>query len=205
MAHGTRYCRVVLTANGNVKPDVAVVNGKEERHPAGAYHLECREGPRRVRLSVGKNAVPTPVRGGYEEKPSRLARGKDRRISRSFRRSPGCGRCGSGGVHGTLRTNSILPLTSHYGTLRTEFVRGRSLITFRPLISKITVFRRQGLQPFGICCLRSGVFSSFLTEFGSGNGSRRTQAARAMNEHAAAEHYRPVPASPLHTPVWHDR
>jgi hypothetical protein len=89
--------------------------------------------------------------------------------------------------------------------LRTEFLRGRSLRTFRPLISKITVFRRQGLQPFGICCLRSGVFSSFLTEFGSGNGSRRTQAARAMNEHAAAEHYRPVPASPLHTPVWHDR
>ena len=27
--HGWRYCRVVLSANGRVKPDVVVVNGKE--------------------------------------------------------------------------------------------------------------------------------------------------------------------------------
>ena len=29
--HGWRYCRVLLSANGRVKPDVVVVNGKEER------------------------------------------------------------------------------------------------------------------------------------------------------------------------------
>ena len=29
---GWRYCRVLLSANGRVKPDVVVVNGKEERH-----------------------------------------------------------------------------------------------------------------------------------------------------------------------------
>jgi len=33
---GMRYCRVVLSANGRVKPDVVLVNGKEERHPEGA-------------------------------------------------------------------------------------------------------------------------------------------------------------------------
>jgi hypothetical protein len=33
--HGIRYCAVVLSANGRVKPDVVLVNGKEERHPVG--------------------------------------------------------------------------------------------------------------------------------------------------------------------------
>jgi integrase len=51
-----RYCRVVLSANGRVKPDVVRVNGSEERHPEGAYYLEWREGSKRVRLSVGKEA-----------------------------------------------------------------------------------------------------------------------------------------------------
>jgi integrase/recombinase XerD len=53
---GMRYCPVVLSANGRVKPDVVLVNGKEEHHPEGAYYLEWREGTKRVRLSVGKNA-----------------------------------------------------------------------------------------------------------------------------------------------------
>jgi integrase/recombinase XerD len=53
---GLRYCPIVLSANGRIKPDVVLVNGKEERHPEGAYYVEWREGARRVRLSVGKNA-----------------------------------------------------------------------------------------------------------------------------------------------------
>jgi hypothetical protein len=57
-----RYCRVVLSANGRVKPDVVVVNGKEERHPEGAYYLEWREGSKRVRLSVGKDAQDAATR-----------------------------------------------------------------------------------------------------------------------------------------------
>lgn len=40
---GWRYCPVVLSANGRVKADVVMVNGKEERHPEGAYYLEWRE------------------------------------------------------------------------------------------------------------------------------------------------------------------
>jgi integrase/recombinase XerD len=54
--HGMRYCRVVLSANGRVKPDWVHVNGHQERHPEGAYYLEWREGSKRVRLSVGKEA-----------------------------------------------------------------------------------------------------------------------------------------------------
>jgi integrase/recombinase XerD len=60
--HGTRYCRVVLSANGRVKPDLVIVNGKEERHAEGAYYLEWREGAKRVRLSVGKDAADASAR-----------------------------------------------------------------------------------------------------------------------------------------------
>jgi len=60
--HGWRYCRVLLSANGRVKPDVVFVNGKEERHPEGAYYLEWREGSKRVRLSVGKDPADSSAR-----------------------------------------------------------------------------------------------------------------------------------------------
>jgi integrase/recombinase XerD len=60
--HGWRYCRVLLSANGRVKPDVVLVNGREERHSEGAYYLEWREGARRVRLSVGKDPADASAR-----------------------------------------------------------------------------------------------------------------------------------------------
>lgn len=50
-----QYCRVVLSANGRVKPDLVVVNGKQETPKEGAYYLEWRNGTKRVRLSVGKD------------------------------------------------------------------------------------------------------------------------------------------------------
>jgi integrase/recombinase XerD len=65
--HGWRYCRVVLSANGRIKPDVVVVNGKEERHSEGAYYLEWREGSKRVRLSVGKDPADAGARRQRKE------------------------------------------------------------------------------------------------------------------------------------------
>jgi integrase/recombinase XerD len=59
---GMRYCRVVLSANGRVKPDYVHVNGHQELHSEGAYYLEWREGSKRVRLSVGKDAQDAAVR-----------------------------------------------------------------------------------------------------------------------------------------------
>src|SRR5438876_1032297 len=44
---GSRYCPVVLSANGRVKPDFVHVNGKQEHHREGAYYIEWREGGRR--------------------------------------------------------------------------------------------------------------------------------------------------------------
>jgi integrase/recombinase XerD len=64
---GLRYCPVVLSANGRVKPDVVLVHGKEERHPEGAYYLEWREGSKRVRLSVGKDAADASARHQRKE------------------------------------------------------------------------------------------------------------------------------------------
>ncbi len=54
---GMRYCPVVLSANGRVKPDAVLVNGKPERHPEGAYYIEWHDNGRRRRLSVGKDAA----------------------------------------------------------------------------------------------------------------------------------------------------
>jgi integrase/recombinase XerD len=61
-SRGMRYCPVVMSANGRVKPDLVVVNGQPERHPEGAYYLEWRENGRRVRLSVGKDAQDAAAR-----------------------------------------------------------------------------------------------------------------------------------------------
>jgi integrase/recombinase XerD len=61
-AQGLRYCSVVLSANGRIKPDVVLVNGREERHPEGAYYLEWREGSKRIRLSIGKDASTATAR-----------------------------------------------------------------------------------------------------------------------------------------------
>jgi integrase len=60
--HGWRYCTVVLSANGRVKPDLVLVNGKQETHKEGAYYLEWHKGAKRVRLSVGKDPADASAR-----------------------------------------------------------------------------------------------------------------------------------------------
>ena len=66
-AKGTRYCPVLLSPNGRVKPDLVLVNGEQERHPEGAYYLEWRAKGRRVRLSVGKDAQDAAARRQRKE------------------------------------------------------------------------------------------------------------------------------------------
>src|SRR5215469_12209156 len=66
-ALGTRYCPVVQSANGRVKHDSVHVNGHQERHTEGAYYLEWREGGKRVRLSVGKDAQDAAARRQRKE------------------------------------------------------------------------------------------------------------------------------------------
>ena len=54
----TRFCPVVLSQNGRIKPDWVIVDGREERHSEGNYYLDWYEGSKRIRLSVGKNVDP---------------------------------------------------------------------------------------------------------------------------------------------------
>jgi integrase/recombinase XerD len=54
---GWRYCPVIVSANGRVKPDAVLVNGKQQKHPEGAYYIEWRDAGKRIRLSVGKDAA----------------------------------------------------------------------------------------------------------------------------------------------------
>lgn len=64
---GMRYCPVVLSPNGRVKPDLVLVNGQPEKHPEGAYYLEWREHGKRIRLSVGKDAQDAAARRQRKE------------------------------------------------------------------------------------------------------------------------------------------
>jgi len=59
---GLRYCPVVMSLNGRVRPDVVIVDGEEERHPEGAYSIDWREGGKRRRLAVGKDAAQALAR-----------------------------------------------------------------------------------------------------------------------------------------------
>jgi integrase/recombinase XerD len=58
----TRFCAVVLSNNGRIKPDWVIVDGREERHSEGNYYLDWYEGNKRIRLSVGKNAQDAAAR-----------------------------------------------------------------------------------------------------------------------------------------------
>ncbi|HEV2395828.1 MAG TPA: tyrosine-type recombinase/integrase [Candidatus Sulfotelmatobacter sp.] len=66
-ANGLRYCPVVLSPNGRVKPDLVLVNGEPERHVEGSYYLEWREHGKRIRLSVGKDAQDAGARRQRKE------------------------------------------------------------------------------------------------------------------------------------------
>lgn len=51
------FCPVALSANGRIRPDVVIVNGKEERHPTGSYYLDYRENGKRIRAVSGTLAA----------------------------------------------------------------------------------------------------------------------------------------------------
>jgi hypothetical protein len=64
---GLRYCPVVLAANGRIKPNHVLVDGKQETHPEGAYYLEWRNGLHRVRVSVGKDVADAAAKRHRKE------------------------------------------------------------------------------------------------------------------------------------------
>jgi integrase/recombinase XerD len=59
---GLRYCPVVTSKNGRIKPDAVLVDGKEEQHPEGTYYLSWYEGRKLRRIAVGGDANEASVR-----------------------------------------------------------------------------------------------------------------------------------------------
>jgi integrase/recombinase XerD len=53
---GKRYCPVIMSPNGRIKPDWVMVNDRQEKHPEGAYYLDWNEEGKRRRMSVGTDA-----------------------------------------------------------------------------------------------------------------------------------------------------
>src|SRR6266851_4717566 len=51
-----QHCPVVRGKTGRVKQDLVLVNGRIEHHPEGYYSLDWREGGRRHRRALGKDA-----------------------------------------------------------------------------------------------------------------------------------------------------
>jgi integrase len=64
---GLRFCPVVISANGRIKPDWVVVKGKAERHPEGAYYVEWCEGSKRVRQSAGNDVANAAEQRSFKE------------------------------------------------------------------------------------------------------------------------------------------
>jgi integrase len=64
---GLRYCPVVVSANGRIKPDAVFVDSSEERHPEGSYYLNWYAGKRLMRVSVGKDSATATARRQQKE------------------------------------------------------------------------------------------------------------------------------------------
>ena len=60
---GLRCCPVVLSANGRIRPDWVLVNGREERHPEGAYYLERRQSENSSGRAIHVQAHPQHANG----------------------------------------------------------------------------------------------------------------------------------------------
>jgi hypothetical protein len=50
-----RFCPVVRTCNGRIRPDYVLIDGRPELHKEGAYYIEWYRDGKRYRESVGKN------------------------------------------------------------------------------------------------------------------------------------------------------
>ena len=64
---GPRFCPVVVSSNGRIKPDYVLVVDKQEKHPEGAYYLEWYNGSKRIRRSVGKDPATAAARRHQQE------------------------------------------------------------------------------------------------------------------------------------------
>lgn len=55
--NGPRFCAVLFSSNGRVRPNYVIVKGKEEKHTEGSYYLSWYQGGKRCYESVGNDAA----------------------------------------------------------------------------------------------------------------------------------------------------
>jgi integrase len=65
--NGPRFCAVARSANGRIKANYVEIGGREEHHPEGSYYIEWWDGDKRLRRSVGKNALAAEARCHQQE------------------------------------------------------------------------------------------------------------------------------------------
>jgi integrase/recombinase XerD len=65
--NGPRFCAVSRSANGRIKANYVEIGGHEEHHPEGSYYIEWWEGDKRLRRSVGKNALAAEAQRHQQE------------------------------------------------------------------------------------------------------------------------------------------
>jgi integrase/recombinase XerD len=64
---GLRFCTVARSANGRIKANFVSIDGREQQHPEGSYYIEWYDGNKRLRRSVGKNALAAEAKRHQHE------------------------------------------------------------------------------------------------------------------------------------------
>jgi integrase/recombinase XerD len=59
---GLRYCPVVVSKNGRIKPDAVIIDGKEEQHLEGTYYISWYVARKLMRMAVGTDAADAAAR-----------------------------------------------------------------------------------------------------------------------------------------------
>lgn len=64
---GLRFCTIARSANGRIKANVVLIDSHEEQHPEGSYYIEWYDGSKRLRRSVGTNALAAEAKRHQQE------------------------------------------------------------------------------------------------------------------------------------------
>jgi integrase/recombinase XerD len=63
----TRFYPVVEAANGRIKADYVLIDGKQVHYPTGAFYIDWNAGKKRIRKSVGTNAAQAVAKQYLQE------------------------------------------------------------------------------------------------------------------------------------------
>ncbi len=65
---GWRFCQVVVSGNGKIKPNAVLIDGQEEIHPEGRYYIDFLENGQRKRLAAGATAAEAQHKADHQKR-----------------------------------------------------------------------------------------------------------------------------------------